>query len=41
MEIFRNIFYPEVGENILPLNILGPQLDLPEGLVFVLLKISQ
>jgi hypothetical protein len=33
--------YPEIGENISTLHILRPQLDLAEGLVLILLQISQ
>ncbi len=33
--------HPEIGENISTLHILRPQLDLAEGLVLVLLQISQ
>ncbi|WVZ18835.1 hypothetical protein V8G54_006157, partial [Vigna mungo] len=33
--------YPEVGQNIFPLNILSPQTNLLERMVLVTLKISQ
>jgi hypothetical protein len=33
--------HPEIGENISTLHILRPQLDLAEGLVLILLQISQ
>jgi hypothetical protein len=33
--------HPEIGENISALHILRPQLDLAEGLVLILLQISQ
>jgi hypothetical protein len=33
--------YPEVGEDILALHILSPQLDLTESLVLILLQVSQ
>jgi hypothetical protein len=33
--------HPKVGENILPLHILSAKPDLPEGLVLILLQVSQ
>jgi hypothetical protein len=33
--------YPEIGEHVLSLHILSPQTNLPEGLIFIILKISQ
>jgi hypothetical protein len=33
--------HPKVGENVLSLHILGTKPDLPEGLVLILLQVSQ
>lgn len=33
--------YPEIGENVLALHILSPKPNLPEGLVLIILQISQ
>lgn len=33
--------YPEVGENILSLNIFNSQADLPECMIFITLKVSK
>ena len=33
--------HPEVGENVSSLDILSTELDLPVGLILVLLKVSQ
>lgn len=33
--------YPEVGQDILPLNIFGPQLNLAESLILILLQVCQ
>ena len=33
--------YPEVGEDVLALHILSPELDLAESLILVILQISQ